>query len=446
MNAMGTMRQRGARQRPWPPGDRASALTRGIGCASLLALVLTGALEAQSAVPSAAALVQADVRWLADDGREGRGVGTAGLDSAAAYIARRFRDVGLRPGGTDGYFQPFRLDPSAPALAHAGITSEAPVRNVIGVIPGRGTLAGETVVLGAHYDHLGLGGMGSLDPDSAGVVHNGADDNASGTAALIEAARLLVARRTSSHRTVVFVAFTAEELGLIGSEHYARHPTPGGPTVAMINFDMVGRLEDDSLVVIGTGSAPEWPALLDSVNARRGLPLSRVADPWGRSDHSSFYGRGIPVIHFFTNTHADYHRTTDDWVRIDAPGLARVAALAADLAWALATRREAPTFVDVPRPQPIAGGGYGAYLGTIPDMSESPGGVRLTGVRAGSPADSAGVRGGDTLIQLGDFTITNLYDMTEALRSHTPGDVVTLVVLRDGQRIELTATLGRRGG
>lgn len=411
-----------------------------------LAVTLPGAATAQSAA-TAADRIRADVRYLADDAREGRGVGTVGLDSAAAYLARRFRAAGLAPGGTDGYYQTFRLDPSAPAVAHAGITVDGPIRNVVGVLPGRGGLAREAVVIGAHYDHLGLGGMGSLDPDSTGVVHNGADDNASGTAALMETGRILAARRAGERRTIVFVAFTAEELGLIGSEHYARQAAEaGGATYAMLNFDMVGRLGADSLVAIGAGSAAEWRVLVDSVNARHGLPVSFLSDPWGRSDHSSFYARQIPVLHFFTNTHTDYHRTTDDWDKIDAVGAARVAALAADLAWTLATRRDRLTFVDVPRPAPVAGGGYGAYLGTIPDMSESPGGVRLTGVRAGSPADSAGIRGGDVLVELGRFAVKNLYDMTEALRSYSPGEVVTVVVLRDGERLELTATLGRRGG
>ena len=214
----------------------------------------------------------------------------------------------------------------------------------------------------------------------------------------------------------------------------------------MINFDMVGRLRHDSLMVIGSGSARELPALLDSLNADRGLALRLSGDPWGRSDHSSFYARKIPVVHFFSNLHSDYHRTTDDWDKINAEGIERVARLAADLAWTLAIREERLAFVDVPRPTQTAGSGYGAYLGTIPDMSESPGGVRLTGVSAGSPAEQAGLQAGDILVQLGEHTITDLYAMTAALRAHEPGDTVKLVVMRDGERIEMIATLGRRGG
>lgn len=373
-------------------------------------------------------------------------MGTAGLDSAASYLATAFARVGLRPAGTDSFFQPFVIDETAATAGHAGVGNR-PVRNVVGVLPGRGRLAGQAVVLGAHYDHLGYGGFGSLDPDSAGVVHNGADDNASGTAALIETARILAHRRAEDVRTIVFVAFTAEELGLIGSSHYVKHPVvPVDSTLAMINFDMVGRLRDGKVLAIGTGSALELPGLLEAVNGFHGLTVSLVGDPWGRSDHSSFYGDSIPVVHFFTDSHEDYHRPTDDWPKINVEGIRRIVDFAADLAWTLATREAMLTYVQVDRPQQAAGGGYGAYLGTIPDMTESPGGVRLNGIRAGSPAETAGLQKGDILVQLGDQAIGNLYDMTDALRAHEPGDRVTIVVLRDGERVETFAILGRRGG
>ncbi len=411
-------------------------------CVAVSLLSIASSLAAQSSADR----IRADVRYLADDAREGRGVGTVGLDSAAVYVAQQFRWAGLTPAGTDRYFQIFEIDPSAPAIAHSGLGG-AEVKNVVGLIPGRGSLAAETVVLGAHYDHLGLGGSGSLDPDSVGVVHNGADDNASGTAALIETARVLGARAAPDMRTIVFVAFTAEELGLIGSDHYVKNPVrPNESAYAMINFDMVGRLQENDLIAIGTGSARELPALLDSINVHNALELSKSEDPWGRSDHSSFYGAKIPVVHLFTDNHTDYHRTTDDWDKIDNQGIARVAWFAADLAWAFATRRTDLTYVDVPQPvQPVADG-YGAWLGTIPDMSSSPGGVRLNGVRSGGPADKAGMMTGDILVQIGEHEFTDLYGMTNALRSHKPGDVVKLVVLRDGERIELSTTLGKRGG
>ncbi len=388
--------------------------------------------------------IKRDLRYLADDALEGRGVGTAGLDSAAQYIARRFREIALTPGGSDGYLQWFTIDSSAPVIAHSGMSSVR-VSNVVGIIPGLGTLADQAVVVGAHYDHLGLGGTGSLDSAGTGVVHNGADDNASGTAALIEAARILSARSAEDRRMIVFVAFTAEELGLIGSDYYVKHPVvPAGRTLAMINFDMVGRLQENGLLAIGTGSAEELSAIVSSMAERHAINVRVSPNPWGRSDHSSFYGARIPVLHLFTGTHTDYHRSTDDWDKIDLGGVRLIANYAADLVSVLATESRGLTFLDVPQPRTTASGGYGAYLGTIPDMSETPGGVRLNGVSSGSPADLAGLERGDILIQIGEHEVADLYAMTSALRAHKPGDHVTLVVLRNGERIELSATLGKR--
>ncbi|UCG86985.1 MAG: M20/M25/M40 family metallo-hydrolase [Gemmatimonadota bacterium] len=413
---------------------------------AILTTVLAGILAPQARAQSAQERILAGVRYLAADAREGRGVGTAGLDSAAAYVVRQFAAAGLMPAGSEGFLQPFTIDPSAPAVAHSGLGGAA-VKNVVGLIPGRGDLSAQAVVLGAHYDHLGLGGPSSLDSDSLGVVHNGADDNASGTVALMETARMLNRRSSANMRTIVFVAFTAEELGLIGSDHYVKNPSiANDSTYAMLNFDMVGRLRDNKLITGGTGSAPELPQLLDSVNTGYGLTLSAMDDPWGRSDHSSFYAAGIPVIHFLTDTHEDYHRTTDDWDKINVAGIERVAMYATDLAWSLATRRTPLTYVDVPQPVMATSGGGGAWLGTIPDMSGSPGGVRLTGVREGGPAQTAGIKGGDIIVQIGDFEVKDLYAMTEALRSFKPGDVTTVAVMRDGERVEMRVTFGKRGG
>lgn len=417
-----------------------------IAMLATLAAGFAGILASEARAQSAQQRILTDLRYLADDAREGRGAGTEGLDSAAAYLAAQFRQSGLRPAGTDEFFQMFELDPTAPALAHSGIGGAA-VKNVVGLIPGSGRLAGQAIVIGAHYDHLGLGGSGSLDPDSVGVVHNGADDNASGTAALLETARILSRRAAPDVRTIVFVAFTAEELGLIGSDYYVKNPSVANDsTYAMLNFDMVGRLRENKLVTGGTGSAPEFPQLLDSVNAGYGLNLAAQDDPWGRSDHSSFYAAGIPVIHFLTDTHEDYHRTTDDWDKINVDGIERVSMYAADLAWVLATRTTHLTYVDHPQPQQPMAGGSGAWLGTIPDMSSSPGGVRLTGVREGGPAELAGIQGGDIIVQIGDFEVKDLYGMTDALRSFKPGDEATVAVMRDGERIEMTVTFGKRGG
>ncbi len=343
------------------------------------------------------------------------------------------------------------MSAGAPAAAGAGL-SGAVGKNVIGVLPGRdGKLRNEIVIVGAHYDHLGLGRFGSLDPDSTGHIHNGADDNASGASALVYIAQQLKASPPA--RTVVFIAFSGEEAGLLGSAYYVRQPIyPLSSTYAMVNMDMVGRLRNDRLLVYGTATAREFPALLDSLNGIARFDLRASGDGWGRSDQSSFYGAGKPVLHLFTDLHEDYHRTTDDWEKINADGLARVADFTASLVRALANRREPLTFVNTPAPQTGTAGtpnpvsSYGTYLGTVPDMSDNPGGVRLSGVRAGSPAEKAGIRGDDILVQIGDRRVADLQEMTDALRAHKPGDVVEIRVVREGVEQKMMVTLGSRGG
>jgi aminopeptidase YwaD len=321
------------------------------------------------------------------------------------------------------------------------------MRNVVAIIPGSSrALRGEIVVVGAHYDHLGLGGFGALDPDSTGKVHNGADDNASGTAALLEIGRILARRQPA--RTLVLVAFSGEELGTIGSSYFVHHsvPQPIDSLYAMLNLDMVGRLRNARLLALGAGTAREFPALLDSLNTPPRFDLRASGDGWGPSDHSVFFATRHPVLHFFTDLHEDYHRSTDDWDKLNVAGIAQVASFVADLAWSLANRPDPLTFVDSPRPQgPTGGSGYGAYLGTIPDMSGGVSdGVRITGVRAGSPAEQAGLAAGDVITAIGDKHIGNLYDMTDALRSHQAGDTVLVVSRRDGVERRATTMLGKR--
>jgi hypothetical protein len=412
----------------------------------LIWILAAAVLSSPAAAQTSADRLLADVRYLSDDRLEGRLTGAAGADSAAAYVARRFAEVGLSPG-PGGWFQDFVVSPDAPAARHAPVAG-ARGRNVIGVLPGTDPkLRGETIVVGAHYDHLGLGGAFALDPDSAGTVHNGADDNASGTAALIDIARRL-ARRAPA-RSVTFVAFGGEELGLLGSAHYVREAAHAVRTIAMLNLDMVGRLRRDRLVVYGTGSATEFQPLLDSLNRSAKFELALRPDGYGPSDQSSFYAAGIPVLHFFTNVHEDYHRSTDDWQRIDPAGLERVAAFGADVAAVLANRRAGLTFVSLPVTahggSATGTGGYGAYLGTVPDMSGTENGVRLAGVRAGSPAEKAGLKADDVITKIGDYEVPDLEAMTGALRSYKSGDTVEIVVRRGAELTTLTATLGTRG-
>ena len=333
-------------------------------------------------------------------------------------------------------------------------------RNVAALLPGSDpNLADEVLIIGAHYDHLGLGGEGSLDPDAFGVVHNGADDNASGTAGLIEIARRLAESDRRPARSVLFLAFTAEEKGLWGSSHYVRNPLlPIAQTVAMLNLDMIGRLEGRTLVVEGVGTAEEWTDVLRAANQAMTRPLSIATSPdgFGPSDHSSFYGEGLPVLHFFSNTHVDYHRPSDDWEKVDIEGLGQIVDLVSEVALDLAGVSGSDERVALTPVEPDAalahgqasssttGGGYGPYLGTIPDMVPVDSGLRLTGVREGSPAAAAGIRGGDIVVEFGGRDVGDIYAYTYALQAHEPGDAVEIVVLRDGERLTLTAVLGDR--
>ena len=391
-----------------------------------------------------------DIKYLSSDSLGGRMTGSAGADSAAAYLARRFEAVGLQPAA-GGWFQSFTVAKEAPVAQHAHVAGLR-AKNVIGLLPGRDpVLRNETVILGAHYDHLGLGGFGSLDADSTGQVHNGADDNASGAAMLIRVAERLA--QNPPARTVLFIAFSGEELGLLGSAHYVKNPVyPLTGTLAMINLDMVGRLRNKRLIVYGTGTAKEFQPLVDSLNWHYGFDLKAQGDGYGPSDQSSFYAAGKPVLHIFTDLHEDYHRTTDDWNKINTEGFDRVAEFTLGAVTALANRPGKLTPIEVKPPQysarssTAASPGYGAYLGTIPDMTDNPGGVRLVGVRAGSPAEKAGLRGDDIITRIGTMDVTDLQAMTDALRSHKPGDTVDIVIRRGSQRTTLKATLGTRAG
>jgi hypothetical protein len=334
-------------------------------------------------------------------------------------------------------------------------------RNVVAKLPGSDpAFADQVLVVGAHFDHLGHGGDGSLAPDARNV-HNGADDNASGTAALLEVARILQTSDRKPSRSILFIAFTGEEKGLWGSSHYVENPLfPLENTVAMVNMDMVGRLRDNALTVYGTGTAEEWPALLEALNQAQAQPfvLTSIPDGLGASDHSEFYEADVPVLMLFTNTHAEYHRPEDDWELINAEGLERVASFAAEVATEVAGSGTADvmavTFIEGAggpqsrgRPSegsPSSGPGGGVYMGGIPDMTPQEFGVRITGTREGSPAAKAGLQEGDIIVEFGGKEISDLYAYTYALREHQPGDEVVVVVLRDGERVSLTAVLGRR--
>lgn len=322
---------------------------------------------------------------------------------------------------------------------------EADVRNVIGVLEGSGPLADETVIIGAHYDHVGLGGIGSgsLAPGQD-AVHNGADDNASGTVGLIELARRFASRPEKPARRLVFIAFTAEERGLIGSAHYVKEPVfPLEKTVAMFNLDMVGRLRDDELTVFGTGTSPGWKPLVESLAEKHGLEIAQKPEGFGPSDHSSFYGKQIPVLHFFTNTHSDYHRPSDDWDKVNVTGMRRIVDFIEDITVDTLARSDRPEYVEVQGRASIDRSGARPYFGSIPDFASEEPGYALQGVSPGSPAEQAGLQGGDRIVDLGGQKIGSLEDFDLALRKFTAGDQVDVTVVREGEEQTLKVTLGR---
>jgi hypothetical protein len=320
--------------------------------------------------------------------------------------------------------------------------------NIVAVFPGADpSLKEDSIVIGAHYDHLGLGHFGALDRESEGKVHPGADDNASGTAVLLDLARRFARLPAQPARTLIFVAFSGEELGLYGSRYYVEHAESIGSTKAMINLDMVGRLRDDRVTVFGTRSSTDFSKEVLAGAKPLGLKIGE-SDDVGRSDHMSFYSKKIPVLHFFTGIHNDYHRSTDTWDKLNVDGMARVSNLVMLTALRIASRKEPIDFVSLPgRPSTSAsaGRGFRTYLGTIPDYGGSAAGVRLAGVSSGSPAALAGLQEGDVIVRLADKKIQNIEDLTDALSERKAGDEVEIEILRTDKPVTLKATLKSRG-
>jgi hypothetical protein len=318
---------------------------------------------------------------------------------------------------------------------------EVDVKNVIGVLEGEGPHADETIVIGAHYDHLGMGGASSAAP-GVKEIHNGADDNGSGTTVLLEVARQLVAQGKPPRR-IVFIAFTGEERGLVGSARYVREPlVPIDKTVAMLNLDMVGRLSDEKLIVHGTGTAKEFDALVDKFGKEHGFEITKKPGGFGPSDHASFYGAKVPVLFYFTGTHTDYHRPSDDFEKLNIVGMRRVANLVAQTAEVLAKADTRPAYQEVAGDtERMGGGGDRPYFGSIPDFAQSEPGYAISGATKGSPADRGGLKAGDNIIQFGDSKVGNLEDFDSALRKYKAGDKVQVVVKRNGQEVKLEVTL-----
>jgi hypothetical protein len=327
------------------------------------------------------------------------------------------------------------------------------VHNVDAFLPGE---SDEYVIIGAHYDHLGLGGQYSLAPSQTGTVHPGADDNASGTAGVMELARYF-AKQPRQKRGILFLNFAGEEQGLLGSAYYADHPLlPLAKAVAMINLDMIGRMRDNRLYIGGAASGTTLKETLEKLIPASGLKVDYSGGPSeGSSDHTSFTAHQVPALFFFSGLHSDYHKPSDTWDKIDAPAAAKLLAMVAEVATALRDAAERPAFVKLAAPPPHSGdtgsannpgpvSGYGPYFGSVPDFAEGITAVKFADVREGSPAAKAGLKAGDIMTEFDGKAIQNLYDFTYALRGKKPGDEVKVKVTRDGKPLEVTAVLSRR--
>lgn len=321
----------------------------------------------------------------------------------------------------------------------------ATVNNVLAYLPGK---TDEYVVLGAHYDHLGYGNADSLAPSQIGQIHPGADDNASGTAGVIELARYFSSHKEKLQRGILFASFAGEELGLLGSAEWVKEPTlPLDKDVAMLNMDMIGRLKEDKLFIGGVGTGSDFDAIVKKDAAQYPFKIEYSAGGYAASDHTSFVTKQIPVLFFFSGLHSDYHRPSDTWEKINPHGAAELLAMVSEIATELATDAERPKFAKVDTPPPSSGGGergYGPYFGSIPDFGETEKGVKFADVRPNSPAAKAGLQPGDILVEFASKPINNLYDFTDALRRSKVGDVVDVKVMRDGKPVSAQVKLEQR--
>jgi hypothetical protein len=389
--------------------------------------------------------IQSHIAFLADDSLKGRETGTAGEAVAARYIADHFKQFGLQPVGDDStYYQQFTVNMSAINNPHNADTTSFPdedriARNVVGLVKGSDQ-PGTYIVIGAHYDHLGTGKFGSLYNRDDSQIHNGADDNASGTSGILELAHYF-----SNHtpkKSLLFITFSGEEMGLLGSQHFVQNPTaPLKQMQAMINLDMIGRLNDNKLLIFGTGTSKNWDTLITKVNSDS-LSIKTVPDGTGASDHTSFYNKQIPVLHYFTDTHADYHRPSDDAEYINFEGQDKVLEHLKRLIITIDTLDAGQlTYTQAPVTQDRNVVMEGPTLGVTPDYGFEGGGMRITGVRSGGPADEAGLESGDIIVQLNGKELKDIYEYMDVLNTLNEGEQTTVTVQRNDAEQTFTITL-----
>ena len=378
--------------------------------------------------------IKEDVAILADDKFEGRQTGTEGEKAAASYLVKRFEELGLQPKGTEGYLQAFNFKPKTNPHDEVKFTSVAEDSTVIGtnVIGFIDNKADQTIVIGAHYDHLGYGGEGSLFREEEKAIHNGADDNASGVALMLNLASKL--KNTNTSNNYLFLAFSGEEMGLLGSNYFVKNATiPTEKINYMINMDMVGRMKVDStLAVYGTGTSPMFKQTLTANN--NSFKLIENESGVGPSDHTSFYLGDIPVLHFFTGQHEDYHKPGDDSEKLNYDGMNLISdyiyGVITDLDnnGKLAFRKTKNESEETPR--------FKVGLGVVPDYLYDGEGMRIDGVSEDKPAQRAGLLKGDVVVKLGDSSVVDMMSYMRALSVFDVGNKTKVKVLRDGKEVE----------
>ncbi len=394
-----------------------------------LTLGATVLLKAQESIPQQ---IRTDVVYLASDYLEGRATGMQGEELAAAYIADRFQKIGLLPkGGNGSYFQNFTFtETSNPHSAGGG--KKIPGKNVIAYINNK---AKSTVVIGAHYDHLGYGEFGSRHTGDP-AVHNGADDNASGVASLLYLAEKL-SKEKKQKNNYLFIAFSGEEMGLHGSKHFVENPTIDLSSVNyMLNMDMVGRLnEEKTLVVNAAGTSPVWKETLNKVKVG-GIQIKTSDSGIGPSDHTSFYLKDIPCLHFFTGQHQDYHKPVDDSHLINWQGLFDVS----EFIFQLTRELNDDGKIEFTKTKDESEGErtprFKVTLGVLPDYTYQDGGLRIDGVLDGRTAANAGLEDGDIVIKIGEYDVSDIYSYMEALSKFEAGNETTIVVKRGEETLE----------
>ena len=379
--------------------------------------------------------IKEDIAVLASDAYEGRETGTKGEQEAAEYISKRFKDLGLEPKGTNGFFQIFSFKPKTDPhseVSYVTMAEDSTITgtNILGFINNN---AEQTIIIGAHYDHLGFGSEGSLYRGKEKAIHNGADDNASGVAVMLDLISKL--KNANKSNNYLFMAFSGEEMGLLGSNYFVKNPTIDIKKANyMINMDMVGRLKADStLAVYGVGTSPRFKQSLMANNTR--FKLIEKESGVGPSDHTSFYLSDIPVLHFFTGQHEDYHKPGDDSDKLNYEGMEAISNYIFDVisdldkAGKLQFRKTKNESEETPR--------FKVGLGVIPDYMFDGKGMRIDGVSEDKPAQKAGLQKGDIVIKLGDSTIVDMMSYMRALSVFNEGDSTKVIVDRNGKQIEV---------